>query len=245
MRDSSQPDWTTAAKWRPSLSSREPISTVRSANFSGGWQTRVKLAAYCCTRQTCCCSTSRQTFLRLAYQDPCWKHFLRNYDKACLIVSHDRAFLSATCDHTLGLSRSKLTMYPGKIDAHRENQQERRKHDERANAGVLAKTPRRNLSPRTKPVPARQPGPRNRRRNSSRKLEFVEIAAEEATVGIRAPRVEHVAAGPFAALTCPWVIPTGKSPRASPSRSNMAPEPRSSVTTGRERQPSCERSSTR
>src|SRR5207344_2443580 len=67
------------------------------------------------------------------------EHFLRNHRSACLIVSHDRAFLNATCDHTLDLSRGKLTSFPGKIDAFLEFQKERRLHDERSNAAVLTK----------------------------------------------------------------------------------------------------------
>lgn len=57
------------------------------------------------------------------------EHFLRHYKEACLVVSHDRAFLGAACDHTLDLSRGKLTMYPGKIDAFLEYQREQREHD--------------------------------------------------------------------------------------------------------------------
>jgi ATP-binding cassette subfamily F protein 3 len=56
-----------------------------------------------------------------------------------LIVSHDRAFLAATCSYTLDLSRGKLTMFPGKIDAFLEFQADRREHDERTNVAVLAK----------------------------------------------------------------------------------------------------------
>ncbi len=67
------------------------------------------------------------------------EHFLRTFNKAALIVSHDREFLKATCSHTLDLSRGKLTMYPGKIDAFLEYQEERREHDERVNATVQSK----------------------------------------------------------------------------------------------------------
>ena len=56
-----------------------------------------------------------------------------------LIVSHDRAFLKKTCNHTLELARGKLTMYPGNVDAYLANVEERRTHDERVNATTLAK----------------------------------------------------------------------------------------------------------
>ena len=137
MRDSEQPDWKcgeVAAQFELKGAYLDgPISVL-----SGGWQTRVKLAALLLHSPNLLLLDEPTNFLDLRTQI-LLEHFLKNYDKACLIVSHDRAFLGETCDHTLDLSRGKLTMYPGKIDAHRENQKERRKHDERANAGVLAK----------------------------------------------------------------------------------------------------------
>ena len=54
------------------------------------------------------------------------EHFLREFREACLIVSHDRAFLNATCTQTLELSRGQLTVYAGKVDAFLANQEERR-----------------------------------------------------------------------------------------------------------------------
>jgi ATP-binding cassette subfamily F protein 3 len=118
------------------------------------------------------------------------EHFLRNYDRACLIVSHDRAFLGATCEHTLELSRGKLTMYPGKIDAYQENQEERRKHDERVNAGVLAKKKHLEEFIAKNKARASTASRAKSREKQLEKLEFVEIAADEPTVSIRAPQVE-------------------------------------------------------
>ena len=61
MRDSKQPDWKcgeVAAEFELKGGYLDgPISVL-----SGGWQTRVKLAALCSIRQTCCCSTNPRTF---------------------------------------------------------------------------------------------------------------------------------------------------------------------------------------
>ena len=118
------------------------------------------------------------------------EHFLRNYKEACLIVSHDRSFLGATCTHTLDLTRGNLTMYSGKIDAFLENQQEQRERDERTNATVLAK--RRHLEEFIAKNKARA-STATRARSKSRqleKLETIEIAGDEAKAVIRAPEVE-------------------------------------------------------
>ena len=68
------------------------------------------------------------------------EHFLRDFKAACLIVSHDLTFLNATCTHTLGLSRGKLTSFPGKVDAFLQFQRENRERAERANAAARAIT---------------------------------------------------------------------------------------------------------
>ena len=118
------------------------------------------------------------------------EHFLRNHREACLVVSHDRAFLAATCDRTLDLSRGKLTMYPGKIDAFLEFQQEQREHEQRTNASVLAK--RRHLEEFIAKNKARASTASRARSKSKQldRLELVETAVDEATANIRAPLVE-------------------------------------------------------
>ena len=48
------------------------------------------------------------------------EHFLREFREACQIVSHDRAFLKATCNQTLELARGKLTVLDGQPDTMKE-----------------------------------------------------------------------------------------------------------------------------
>src|SRR5208283_5205883 len=105
---------------------------------SGGWQTRAKLAALLLHEPNLLLLDEPTNFLDLRTQI-LLEHFLRSHRAACLVVSHDRAFLGATCTHTLGLARGKLTSFPGKIDAFLEFQQEKREHDERSNESILAK----------------------------------------------------------------------------------------------------------
>src|SRR6478735_7197066 len=137
MRDSGQPDWKcgeVAGQFELKGSYLEgPI-----AKLSGGWQTRVKLAALLLHQPNLLLLDEPTNFLDLRTQI-LLEHFLRGYQEACLIVSHDRAFLRSTCSHTLDLSRGKLTMYPGKIDEFLQFQEERREHDVRSNAAVMSK----------------------------------------------------------------------------------------------------------
>jgi ATP-binding cassette subfamily F protein 3 len=188
MRDSGQPDWK-CGEVAGQFELKGDYLEGPLAKLSGGWQTRVKLAALLLHEPNLLLLDEPTNFLDLRTQI-LLEHFLRNYQEACLIVSHDRAFLRATCSHTLDLSRGKLTLFPGKIDEFLEFQQERREHDQRANAAVMAK--RRHLEEFIAKNKARA-STATRARSKSKlleRLETVEIASDEPTANIRAPLVE-------------------------------------------------------
>jgi ATP-binding cassette subfamily F protein 3 len=188
MRDSEQPDWK-CGEVAGQFELKSELLEGPVAKLSGGWQTRVKLAALLLHEPNLLLLDEPTNFLDLRTQI-LLEHFLRNYQEACLIVSHDRAFLRATCTQTLELARGKLTMFSGKIDAFLENQTERRERDERTNATVLAK--RRHLEEFIAKNKARA-STATRARSKSRqleKLDLIQIDNDEPTAKIRAPEVE-------------------------------------------------------
>jgi ATP-binding cassette subfamily F protein 3 len=188
MRDSKQPDWK-CGEVAGEFEIKADYLEGPVAKLSGGWQTRVKLAALLLHEPNLLLLDEPTNFLDLRTQI-LLEHFLRNYKEACLIVSHDRAFLQATCDHTLDLSRGKLTMFSGKIDAYLENQRERRERDERTNATVLAK--RRHLEEFIAKNKARASTATRARSKSKQleKLETVDVFGDEPSANIRPPLVE-------------------------------------------------------
>src|SRR5580765_5936680 len=188
MRDSSQPDWK-CGEVAGEFELKGACLEGPVAKLSGGWQTRLKLAALLLHEPNLLLLDEPTNFLDLRTQI-LLEHFLRHYEEACLIVSHDRAFLGATCSHTLDLTRGKLTMYPGKIDAFLEYQRERREHDERSNAAVLTK--RRHLEEFIAKNRARASTATRAKSKSKQleRLELTEIASDEPTARIRAPLVE-------------------------------------------------------
>src|ERR1700739_1407309 len=137
MRDSGEPAWK-CGEVAGQFELKGAYLEGPIAKLSGGWQTRLKLAALLLHEPNLLLLDEPTNFLDLRTQI-LLEHFLKNHREAALIVSHDRAFLSATCEHTLDLSRGKLTMFPGKIEALLESQQQKRKPDERPNAAVLPK----------------------------------------------------------------------------------------------------------
>jgi ATP-binding cassette subfamily F protein 3 len=169
IRDSGQPEWK-CGEVAGQFELKGQYLDGPIDKLSGGWQTRVKLL-------------DLRTQILL-------EHFLRNFQKACLIVSHDRAFLAATCSHTLDLTRGKLTMYPGKIDGYLNYQKEQHEHVVRSNAAIMAK--RRDLEVFIAKNKARASTATQARSKSKQleRLELADVAADEPTACIRAPQVD-------------------------------------------------------
>src|SRR5437667_4779243 len=137
MRDSGQPDWK-CGEVAGDFELKGPYLKGPIAKLSGGWQTRLKLAALLLHEPNLLLLDEPTNFLDLRTQI-LLEHFLKSHRSACLVVSHDRAFLTATCDHTLDITRGKLTTFPGKVDAFLEFQREQRDHHERSNETIRAK----------------------------------------------------------------------------------------------------------
>ncbi|MCU0716903.1 MAG: ABC-F family ATP-binding cassette domain-containing protein [Pirellula sp.] len=188
MRDSGQPDWKCGeVAGQFELKGRYLEGPV--GELSGGWQTRVKLAALLLHEPNLLLLDEPTNFLDLRTQI-LLEHFLKDFREACLIVSHDRAFLGATCDSTLDLSLGKLTMYPGKIEEFLVYQQERIEHDLRVNAATESK--RKQLQEFVDKNRARA-STATRAKSKSKmldKLEFIEVQSAQAKAVIRAPQVE-------------------------------------------------------
>jgi ATP-binding cassette subfamily F protein 3 len=187
-RDSGQPDWK-CGEVAGQFELKGAYLNGPIAKLSGGWQTRVKLAALLLHEPNLLLLDEPTNFLDLRTQI-LLEHFLRDHDGGCLIVSHDRTFLNATCDHTLALSRGKLTAFPGKIEAYLEFERERREHGERSNEAILAK--RRHLEDFIARNKARAATAKLAQSKSKmlEKLELEEVLGDEPTVRIRPPRIE-------------------------------------------------------
>ncbi len=188
MRDSGQPDWR-CGEVAGQFEIKGDYLDGPVSKLSGGWQTRVKLAALLLHDPNLLLLDEPTNFLDLRTQI-LLEHFLRNYKEACLIVSHDRAFLGATCTQTLDLSRGKLTMFPGKIDAFLEYQAEHKLRLEKTNATVQMKMKQLEVFIAKNKARASSAAQARSKTKQLERLEVTEIAAEEPSVSIRPPQVE-------------------------------------------------------
>src|SRR5476651_1705910 len=137
MRDSEQPEWK-CGEVAGQFEIKGAYLEGPIAQLSGGWQTRLKLAALLLHEPNLLLLDEPTNFLDLRTQI-LLEHFLQNFRAGALIVSHDRAFLASTCTHTLDISRGRLTSFPGKVEAYLEFQKENRLRDTRSNEAVKAK----------------------------------------------------------------------------------------------------------
>jgi len=187
MRESDQPDWR-CGQVAGQFELKGAYLNGPVKELSGGWQTRVKLAALLLNDPNLLMLDEPTNFLDLRTQI-LLEHFLRSFNKAALIVSHDREFLKATCTQTLELSRGELTMYPGKIDQFLEYREERREHDRRVNATVAAKQKQLQRFIEKNRANASTASQARSKAKQLERLQTVEIEVDEPTVHIRAPRV--------------------------------------------------------
>ncbi|MBQ6453363.1 MAG: ATP-binding cassette domain-containing protein [Coriobacteriales bacterium] len=80
--------------------------------FSGGWQMRIALAKLLLRQPDVLLLDEPTNHLDL--ESVRWlEGFLRNYDGAVMIVSHDRAFIDGMVDHVCEIEDGKFTVYKG------------------------------------------------------------------------------------------------------------------------------------
>src|SRR6056297_2189793 len=187
MRESGQPDWR-CGQVAGQFELKGGYLNGPVKELSGGWQTRVKLAGLLLNDPNLLMLDEPTNFLDLRTQI-LLEHFLRSFNKAALIVSHDREFLKATCTQTLELARGKLTMYPGKIDQFLEYREERREHDRRVNATVAAKQKQLQQFIERNRANASTASQAKSKAKQLAKLQTVEVEVDEPTVHIRPPQV--------------------------------------------------------
>jgi ATP-binding cassette subfamily F protein 3 len=188
MRDSGQPDWRCGEiAWQFQLPDAMLHQPVRS--LSGGWQTRVKLAALLLHDPNLLILDEPTNFLDLRTQ-MLLEEFLTKFDGGCLVVSHDRAFLKRTCTQTLELSRGQLELFPGDVDAYLANLAERREHDRRVNSATLAKRKQLETFIAKNRANANTASQARSKAKQLEKLQLIDVAGAEATVRFRFPEVQ-------------------------------------------------------
>jgi ATP-binding cassette subfamily F protein 3 len=97
----------------------------KTSEFSGGWQMRIALAKLLLQKPNLLLLDEPTNHLDLPSLQ--WlENFLRQYDGAIILVSHDRAFLDALTTKTIALSHRTLRIYEGNYSAYRVEEEKQR-----------------------------------------------------------------------------------------------------------------------
>jgi ATP-binding cassette, subfamily F, member 3 len=165
------------------LLTRMPISEL-----SGGFRTRVKLAAMLLQDPNFLILDEPTNFLDLSTVI-LLEHFLRDFAGGYLLVSHDREFLKKTCDHTLELENGEMLMFPGDVETYLAYKEEIQIQKARINKNIHSK--RKELQAfvdrfRAKATKAKQAQSRAKQLD---KLEPITIDHPIKTARIRIPQV--------------------------------------------------------
>ena len=186
IRDSGQPDWR-CGEVAAEFALKGPQLDRPVSELSGGWQTRVKLAALLLHDPNLLLLDEPTNFLDLRTQI-LLEHFLKHFSGGILIVSHDRGFLKATCTHTLELSRGKLTLFPSDIEKYVQYTAERREHDQRVNAATLAKRKQLETFINKNRANANTASQARSKKKQLDRLELLELESDEKTVAFHVPQ---------------------------------------------------------
>jgi ATP-binding cassette subfamily F protein 3 len=162
-----------------------PANFERSVSeFSGGWQTRIALARLLLARPQLLLLDEPTNHLDLASVR--WlEDFLRGYNGALLIVSHDRDFMDALVSRVLSLDHERLTVYKGgyhSFERQREQAQEQRQQAYQQQRAQIERTEAFIQRFRSKASKARQVQERVRQLE---KLERVQPPMSRRTINFR------------------------------------------------------------
>ncbi len=91
------------------------LFNVEAASLAGGYQMRVKLIAMLAKEPNLLLLDEPTNYLDLSTL-LLLENFLKNYNAAFLLISHDREFIKKTCDQTLEIDRGKTVLFPQSLD---------------------------------------------------------------------------------------------------------------------------------
>ncbi len=178
------------------LGFREKDLTRDAGEFSGGWLMRLALAKLLLRRPDVLLLDEPTNHLDLESVN--WlESFLRTYEGAIVIVSHDRAFMDGLVDRVAEIENKRLTQYPGNYTAYekaREIRLEQLKTQREAQEKEIAHMQVFVDRFRYKNTKAKAAQDRMRRIEKI-KAELVEIPEARKQVRFRFPQPERVALG--------------------------------------------------
>lgn len=114
IRSSGKKDWE-CAKIAGSFQIKGRMLNEEIGSFAGGYQTRIKLVSMLLEDPNLLLLDEPTNYLDLSTQLLLEK-FLKSYNGAFLLISHDREFIKKTCNKTTEIDQGKITMFPQPLE---------------------------------------------------------------------------------------------------------------------------------
>jgi len=137
MRYTGQEEWK-CGKVAGRFQLKNELLKTKIGALSGGYRTRVKLASMLLAEPNFLILDEPTNYLDLKTLI-LLENFLKEYDGAFLIVSHDREFLKKTCEDTLEVENGQCTLYPGSVEDYLIFKEEQKGQAESYNRNVEVK----------------------------------------------------------------------------------------------------------
>lgn len=137
MRYTQKAEWE-CAKMARRFQIRHEMLERKIKELSGGYQTRIKLAAMLLPEPNFLILDEPTNYLDLNTLI-LLENFLLNFDGGYLIVSHDREFLKRTCLMTLEAERGGLFFYPGNVEEYLDFKEKQKDQNESYNRSLETK----------------------------------------------------------------------------------------------------------
>lgn len=157
--------------------------------LSGGYQTRVKLAAMLLSEPNFLVLDEPTNYLDLRTL-LLLERFLRDFRGGLFIVSHDREFLKRTCNRTLEIDRGRLTLFPGDIEAYFAFKDEQIREQERYNKNVADKRKQLQKFVDRYRVRASTASRAQSKLKQMDRLQTIDIESPMSTARVKIPRVD-------------------------------------------------------
>lgn len=158
-------------------------------SLSGGYRTRVKLAAMLLRNPNFLILDEPTNYLDLSTLI-LLEHFLQEFRGGYLVVSHDREFLKKTCDHTLEIDMGRATLYPGDVEEYFDFKAENRRQVEVYNKSIEKKKAEMQSFVDRFKAKASTAARAQSRMKAMAKLKTIEVAHSAGNINIRIPQVE-------------------------------------------------------
>lgn len=188
MRHSGKEEWQ-CGKVAGSFQLKHGLLENRIGALSGGYRTRVKLAAMLLCEPNFLILDEPTNFLDLKTLI-LLEEFLQDYAGGFLIVSHDREFLKKTCEHTLEVEAGACALYPGSVEDYLLFKEEQKARSLSYNQNVEAKKKQLQLFVDRFRAKASKASQAKSKMKQMERLKTIDVGHPLGNVHIRIPAVE-------------------------------------------------------